>query len=162
VAALECACLLDNPVAELQSWEPGSPARFMAVQPMRLAARGNRYNAFIMQNQVRLPVNGTIPLTAVQTPTATHSSAPLGTLEAHPVCSITKFTPPSNGHQNRGTDSVSRPLLAWSTKPIARFLRVFYTLRASSASSIHLWLSHQSVPILVGAWTAGTTNLLVM
>jgi hypothetical protein len=33
---------------------------------------------------------------------------------------------------------VSRPLLAWSTKPVARFMRVFYALRASSASSIFL------------------------
>jgi hypothetical protein len=64
---------------------------------------------------VRLPVNGTMPLTAVQTPTATHSSAPLGTLEAHPVCSIPGSTHSTQQRTpTRGTDSVSRPLLAWS------------------------------------------------
>jgi hypothetical protein len=71
---------------------------------------------------VRLPVNGTMP-------TATHSGVPLGTLEVHPVCSIPKSTHSTQQRTpTRGTDSVSRPLLAWSTRPIARFLRVFYTL----------------------------------
>jgi hypothetical protein len=44
------------------------------------------------------------------------------------VCSVPKSTHSTQQRTpTRGTDSVSRPLLAWSTRPIARFLRVFYT-----------------------------------
>jgi hypothetical protein len=58
---------------------------------------------------------------------------------------------------------VSRPLLAWSTKPIVRFLRVFYT----PARFLRVFYTpdcptNQYPFFLVRAWRAGTNNLLVM
>jgi hypothetical protein len=77
-----------------QNPPPASKAAMAApvARPMRLAAWGSRYNAFRTQNGnktkcVRLPANGTTPLTAVQTPTATHSSAPLA-LPKHTPCAL--------------------------------------------------------------------------
>jgi hypothetical protein len=56
---------------------------------------------------------------------------PVGTPKAHPVCSIPQLRPAN--------------LVLRSTKPIARFLRAFWT-----------------PGILVRVWRAGTNNLLVL
>jgi hypothetical protein len=51
------------------------------ARPTRLVARGSGNPG------ARLPANATMPLTAVQTPTATHSSAPLA-LPKHTPCAL--------------------------------------------------------------------------
>jgi hypothetical protein len=94
---------------------------------------------------VRLPVNGTKPLTAVQTPLP-RTRVPIGALhQAHPVCSITKLRPANLALRS------------------ARFLRVFYmaglgtnlvqvfsTGRANHWEFLRLWTSFE----LSSSWRA--------
>jgi hypothetical protein len=91
---------------------------------------GRTYRISRLKNQARSPAGQRYY--AVDRSTNTNCptlECPVGTPEAYPVCSIPKST---HSTQQRtptgGTDSVSRSLLTWSTNPIARFLRVFYTL----------------------------------
>jgi hypothetical protein len=86
--------------------------------------------------------------------TATHSSAPLGTLEAHPVCCSMHQVHSTHQRQRTpttGTDSVSRESAAagaehqWhqspsGTDPIARFLRVFDLLCSMFYTNARLFL----------------------
>jgi hypothetical protein len=92
---------------------------------------------------VRLPVNGTMPLTAVQTPLP-RTRVPPGALTKHTRCALSlsslhPATYPNEGNRLLDLWSLSRPLLAWSTNPILRAsCASSIQLLASSASSIHL------------------------
>jgi hypothetical protein len=72
-----------------------------------------------------------MPLTAVQTPLP-RTRVPPGALTKHTRCALSlsslhPATDPNEGNRLLDLWSLSRPLLAWSTNPIACFLRVFYT-----------------------------------